>query len=205
MARTRCPRRNGAIAPEGVWRAEKACMRRRRDTGSAPASWVPSCGGADRAHRRSGLARGARALCARSGRGSPCLVHHRRCTLRAHTWLDECVQPRMVLPSTRIHCLPRSLCNSWHHCERAVSRCVAFLDAQLAERTIGNGLWMDFSRCGNEFGCEKRMGEGTRRAAGSCPFFGATCTDGRCVRARGGARGRAGWRGGHPGDDCDVL
>ena len=156
----------------------------------------------DRAHRRSGLAWGA---CARSGRGSPCVVHHRRCTLRAHTWLDECVQPRMVLPSTRIHRLPRSLCNSWHHCERAVSRCVAFLDAQLAERTIGNGLWMDFSRCGNEFGCEKQMGEGTRRAAGSCPFFGATCTDGRGVRARGGARGRAGWRGGHPGDDCDVL
>ena len=148
---------------------------------------------------------GAPSRCARSGRGSPCLVHHRRCTLRAHTWLDECVQPRMVLPSTRIHCLPRSLCNSWHHCERAVSRCVAFLDAQLAERTIGNGLWMDFSRCGNEFGCEKRMGEGTRRAAGSCPFFGATCTDGRGVRARGGARGRAGWRGGYLGDDCDVL
>ena len=143
---------------------------------------------------------GAPSWCARSGRGSPCLVHHRRCTLRAHTWLDECVQPRMVLLSTRIHRLPRSLCNSWHHCERAVSRCVAFLDAQLAERTIGNGLWMDFSRCGNEFGCEKQMGEGTRRAAGSCPFFGATCTDGRCVRARGGARGRAGWRGGHPGD-----
>ena len=136
--------------------------------GSAPASWVPSCGGADGGQSASSL-RAGRSACARSGRGSPCVVHHRRCTLRAHTWLDECVQPRMVLPSTRIHRLPRSLCNSWHHCERAVSRCVAFLDAQLAERTIGNGLWMDFSRCGNEFGCEKRMGEGTR--CGFLPVF----------------------------------